>query len=187
MTGLGGILFSDWTHPVTGEPVPRSSTSFTSTRATQTRACKHRHGDIAAGTRTDTSTQGTQDTSAHATETPIVGRSLDGCGGPRRQVLEVASFVPGHVRNRGATPWSWTALCSKKNKVATPLHSNRMERQPHVVPFLGSHAADHVSKRSRWLPPTASMLSLLQPPRTRRGRPGKNATTAVSLQNSTRV
>ena len=126
-TSLGGSLFSEWTPPVTGEPVPRSSTSFTSTRATQTRACKHRHGDIAAGTRTDTSTQGTQDTSAHATETPIVGRSLDGCGGPRRQVLEVASFVPAHVQNWGATPWSWTALCSKKNKVATPLHSNRMD------------------------------------------------------------
>ena len=38
-TSLGGSLFSDWTHPFTGEPIPRSSTSFTSTRAAQTRAC----------------------------------------------------------------------------------------------------------------------------------------------------
>jgi hypothetical protein len=52
---------------------------------------------------------------------PRFGGSLEGCGCSCRQVLEVASFVPGHVRNRGATPWSWTALCSKKNKVATPL------------------------------------------------------------------
>ena len=34
----------------------------------------------------------------------------------------------------------------KKSKVATPLHSNRMERQRHVTPFLGSHAAYQVSK-----------------------------------------
>ena len=135
-----------------------------STRAAQTRAGMHRHVGLAAGTCTDTSTHAAQDTSAHATGTPFVGGALNCCCGSCRQVLEVASFVPGHVRNRGATPWSWTALCSKKNKVATPLHSNRMERQPHVVPFLGSHAADHVSKRSRWPPPTASMLSLLQPP-----------------------
>ena len=38
-TSLGGSLFSDRTHPFTGEPIPRSSTSFTSTRAAQTRAC----------------------------------------------------------------------------------------------------------------------------------------------------
>ena len=24
---LGGILFSDWTHPITGEPIPRSNTT----------------------------------------------------------------------------------------------------------------------------------------------------------------
>ena len=28
LTSLGGGLFSDWTHPFTGEPVPRSSSSF---------------------------------------------------------------------------------------------------------------------------------------------------------------
>jgi hypothetical protein len=60
---------------------------------------------------------------------PLCGGSLEGCGCSHRQVLEVASFVPGHVRNRGATPWSWTALCSKKNKVATPLGSDPMELQ----------------------------------------------------------
>ena len=117
-----------------------------SKRAAQTRAGMHCHVGLAAGTCTDTSTHASQDTSAHATETPFVGGSLDCRRGPCRQVLEVASFVPGHVRNRGATPWSWTALCSKKNKVATPLHSNRMERQRHVTPFLGSHAAYQVSK-----------------------------------------
>ena len=53
---------------------------------------------------------------------------------------------PPRFRNRGATPWAWTALCSKKNKVATPFHSNRMERRRHVAPFLGSHAANHASK-----------------------------------------
>ena len=38
-TSLGGSLFSDRTHPFTGEPIPGSSTSVTSTRAAQTRAC----------------------------------------------------------------------------------------------------------------------------------------------------
>ena len=99
-----------------------------STRAAQTRAGMHRHVGLAAGTCTDTSTHAAQDTSAHATGTPFVGGALNCCCGSCRQVLEVASFVPGHVRNRGATPWSWTALCSKKNKVATPVHSNRMKR-----------------------------------------------------------
>ena len=65
---------------------------------------------------------------------PLCGGSLEGCGYSCREVmevasLEVASFVPGHVRNRGATPWSWTAICSKKNKVATPLCPDPMERQ----------------------------------------------------------
>jgi hypothetical protein len=50
--------------------------------------------------------------------------------------------------DRGATPWSWTALCSKKNKVATPFHSNRMERRRHIAPFLRSHAANHASKEA---------------------------------------
>ena len=70
---------------------------------------------------------------------PLFGGSLEGCGCSRRQVLEVASFVPGHVRNRGATPWSWTALCSKRNKVATSFHSDRMERRRHDAPCAGAH------------------------------------------------
>ena len=69
---------------------------------------------------------------------PRFGGSLEGCGCSCRQVLEVASFVPGHVRNRGATPWSWTALCSKRNKVATPFHSNRVERRRHDAPCAGA-------------------------------------------------
>ena len=63
---------------------------------------------------------------------------LEGCGCCCWRALEVASFVPGHVRNRGATPWSWTALCSKRNKVATPFHSNRMERRRHDAPCAGA-------------------------------------------------
>ena len=63
---------------------------------------------------------------------PLCGGSLEGCGCSRREVLEVASFVPGHVRDRGATPWSWTALCSKKNKVATPFGLG-----PHGAATLG--------------------------------------------------
>ena len=71
LTSLGGSLFSDRTEPITGEPIPRSSTSGTSTR---------RVLEVA----------------------PIVGGTLDGCGGPSRQVLEVALFVPGPIRNRGS-------------------------------------------------------------------------------------
>ena len=37
-------------------------------------------------------------------------------------------------------------VVQKKNRVATPFHSNRMERRRHVAPFLGSHAANHASK-----------------------------------------
>ena len=108
-----------------------------STRAAQTRGGMHCHVGLAAGTCTDTSTHASQDTSAHATGTPFVGGALDCRCGPCRQVLEVATFVPGHVRKRGATLWSWTALCSKKNKVATPVHSNRMKRQLRVAPCPG--------------------------------------------------
>jgi hypothetical protein len=36
-------------------------------------------------------------------QNPRFGGSLEGCGCSRQQVLEVASFVPGHVLNRGAT------------------------------------------------------------------------------------
>jgi hypothetical protein len=39
------------------------------------------------------------------------------------KITKYPGQTPGHVRNRGATPWSWAALCSKRNKVATPLHS----------------------------------------------------------------
>jgi hypothetical protein len=56
----------------------------------------------------------------------MVGGFLEGRRCCRWRAMEVASFVPGHVQNRGATPRSWTALCSKKNKVATPFHSNRI-------------------------------------------------------------
>jgi len=58
-----------------------------------------------------------------------------------RRALEVASFVPGHARNRGATPGSSTALCSKRNKVATPCHSNRVERRRHDAPCAGAQTS----------------------------------------------
>ena len=35
--------------------------------------------------------------------------------------------------------WSWKALCSKRNKVATPFHSNRVERRRHDAPCAGAH------------------------------------------------
>ena len=68
----------------------------------------------------------------------MLGVILEGRGCCRWRALEVASFVPGHVRNRGATPWSWTALCSKRNKVATPFHSNLMDRRLHDDPCAGA-------------------------------------------------
>ena len=35
-------------------------------------------------------------------------------------------------------PWSWTALCSQRNKVAKPCYSNRMERRGHDAPCAGA-------------------------------------------------
>ena len=66
----------------------------------------------------------------------MVGGFLEGRRCCRWRAMEVASFVPGHVQNRGATPRSWTALCSKKNKVATPLGTDPMS-----VVFDGAQAA----------------------------------------------
>ena len=85
---------------------------------------------------------------------PRFGGSLQGCSCSRRQVLEVASFVPGHVWNRGATPWSWTALCSKKNKMATPSGTDPMERQLSVIQTGANDAAEQTRcpRRVRWSP-----------------------------------
>jgi hypothetical protein len=44
---------------------------------------------------------------------------------------------PGLPSCTRATPWSWTALCSKRNKVAIPFHSNHMERRRHDAPCAG--------------------------------------------------
>jgi hypothetical protein len=97
-SSLGGSLFSDRTYPITGEPIPRSSTLGTSTR---------RVLEVA----------------------PLVGGTPDGCGGPSRQVLEVASFVPGPIRNRGShTNRGLGRLLVRNGTMATPLHSNRMDQ-----------------------------------------------------------
>ena len=68
----------------------------------------------------------------------MVGGFLEGRKCCRWRAMEVASFVPGHVQNMGATPRSWTALCSKRNKVAKPCYSNRMERRGHDAPCAGA-------------------------------------------------
>ena len=59
---------------------------------------------------------------------------------------------------------------------------NRMERRRHVAPFLGSHAANHASTTADIDRGRAPGLSF--PRCRRRGRPGKSATTAGSLQRS---
>ena len=45
-----------------------------------------------------------------------------------------------NVQNRGATLRSWTALCSKKNKVATPLGTD-----PTSVGFDGAQLAARIA------------------------------------------
>ena len=45
-------------------------------------------------------------------------------------------------------PWSWTALCSKRNKVATPFHSNFVERRRHDAPCAGAHTCAHEPHRT---------------------------------------
>jgi hypothetical protein len=120
-------------------PVARACTNM-STHAAQTQAGTHRHVGLAARACTNTCTP--SQTQARTQHKPPFCR-LPG----RLQLLSSASlggslFVPGHVRNRGATPWSWTALCSKKNKVATPLGTDPMERQLSVIQTGANDAAD---------------------------------------------
>ena len=88
---------------------------------------------------------------------PLLGGSLEGCGCSCREFLEVASFVPGHVQNRGATPRSWTALCSKKNKVATPLGTDPMERQHSGAQTGANAAADQTRCTLRFVHPSRLM------------------------------
>ena len=53
------------------------------------------------------------------------------------RICTASAARPGLPSTR-ATPWSWTALCSKRNKVAKPCHSNRMERRGHDAPCAGA-------------------------------------------------
>ena len=54
------------------------------------------------------------------------------------QDWSASASCPGAPSSMRAIPWSWTALCSKRNKVATPFHSNRMERRQHDAPCAGA-------------------------------------------------
>ena len=83
---------------------------------------------------------------------PLFGGSLEGCGCFCRLVLEVASFVPGHVRNRGATPWSWTALCSKKNQ-----GGHTFGLGPHGSATLGCSNRSQRRRRTNKVPPSRLM------------------------------
>ena len=54
------------------------------------------------------------------------------------QDWSASASCPGAPSSMRAIPWSWTALCSKRNKVATPFHANRMERRRHDAPCAGA-------------------------------------------------
>ena len=63
------------------------------------------------------------------------------CSGAHTCVLKphcTASAARPGLPSTRATPWSRTALCSKRNKVAKPFHSNRMERRGHDAPCAGA-------------------------------------------------
>jgi hypothetical protein len=66
---------------------------------------------------------------------------------PIRRPSHRVMHLPGPKSQRWAvtgiaTPWSWTALCSKKNKAATPLGMDPMERQLAVIQTRANDAAE---------------------------------------------
>jgi hypothetical protein len=89
-TSLGGSLFSDQTHPITGEPIPRSSSTSLGGSLFSDRTCPITGEPI-----------------PRSSSRSRQRRSREGGQGYRRKESAVAAFRFAHLRRRRRLCWRW--------------------------------------------------------------------------------